>query len=129
MLHLLLLHCTSDAAPAVAPIADKTFEFSGETTQMSKAAGYPRYQSFTRISASLDWERSVLSLHLLSFGLTNVHCGRIPSRCLEAYYGEIWHRLHFYKWLRSGLRGPESCQSTAWQPKGSRELPEHCMAA
>ena len=32
---------SSAAAPDIAPAADKTFEFSRETTEMSKAAGYP----------------------------------------------------------------------------------------
>eukprot|EP00731_Ephydatia_muelleri_P015022 Em0008g742a len=39
-----LSSATSDAAPAVAPAANKTFEFSCETIQMSKAAGFPRSQ-------------------------------------------------------------------------------------
>ena len=34
-----LSSAASDAAPALAPAADKTLEFSGETTEMSKAAG------------------------------------------------------------------------------------------
>ena len=38
-----LSSAASDAAPALAPAADKTLEFSGETTEMSKAAGFPRF--------------------------------------------------------------------------------------
>ena len=49
-----LSSAASDAAPAVALAADKVFEFIGETTEMSKAAGFPRSQSCTIISVSLD---------------------------------------------------------------------------
>ena len=34
-----LSSAASDDAPAIAPTADKTFEFSSETTQMSKTTG------------------------------------------------------------------------------------------
>ena len=51
------------------------------------------------------------ALHLLPPGQKNVHCGRIPPRFLEVYYGEIWHR--------------PLLQVVTWWPKGSRELPGH----
>eukprot|EP00731_Ephydatia_muelleri_P033456 Em0030g13a len=58
-----LSSAASDDAPAVAPTADKPFEFGGETTQISKAAGFRPSQSV--ISAGPDWDRSVLTPHLL----------------------------------------------------------------
>ena len=36
-----LSSASTDAAPDIAPAADKTFEFSRETTEIPKAAGYP----------------------------------------------------------------------------------------
>ncbi|KAL5491657.1 hypothetical protein EMCRGX_G016989 [Ephydatia muelleri] len=61
-----LSSAASDDAPAVAPTADKPFEFGGETTQISKAAGFRPSQSV--ISAGPDWDR-ILNTLLLSYPL------------------------------------------------------------
>eukprot|EP00731_Ephydatia_muelleri_P015804 Em0009g228a len=43
-------------APNVAPASAKVEGFSGETTEMSKATGVPRFQFCNRISAGRDCE-------------------------------------------------------------------------
>eukprot|EP00731_Ephydatia_muelleri_P006606 Em0003g854a len=43
------------AAPAVTPASDIMFEFSGEVTDMSQAAVFPRTQLEMRTSAGREW--------------------------------------------------------------------------
>eukprot|EP00731_Ephydatia_muelleri_P024584 Em0016g855a len=53
-----LLSVASRTAPNVAPASAKVEGFSGETTEMSRATGLPRFQFCNRISAGLDCEWS-----------------------------------------------------------------------
>ena len=96
----------SDAAPALANTADKTFEFSCETTEMSKAAGFPRSQSCTRISAGLDWERSVLTPAAAST--------RTDKCAVWKDSVKISRRL-----LWQNIASPPLLQVVAWWPRGS----------
>ena len=89
--------------------ADKTFEFSSETTEMSKAAGFPRSQSCTRISAGLDWERSVLSPAPASTWTDKCAVWKDSAK--------ISRRL-----LWRNVASPPLLQVVAWWPRGSRQL-------
>ena len=53
-----LLSVASRTAPNVAPASAKVEGFSGETTEMSRATGFPRFHFCNRISAGRECERS-----------------------------------------------------------------------
>ena len=97
------------AAPAVTPASDIMFEFSGEVTDMSQAAVFPRAQLETRTSAGREWLWSGVRL-------------QPASTCTLK-----WARLHVSANMSLNLlwrntTSPPRLQVVAWCPRGSNIL-------
>ena len=79
-----LLSVASRTASKVAPASAKVEWFSGETTEMSRATGLPRFQFCNRISAGRDCEWSGKSPAPTSIWTEHAHGEGSALKCIMA---------------------------------------------
>ena len=99
-------------APAQTPASDKVSVLSGEVTQMSKAAGLPLDQFWTRTLAGLVWLWSGVRLFpasTLTLRWANLHDSATTSQSL------LWRNT----------ASPPRLQVEAWWPNGSSTVSGH----